>query len=669
MLPCGLTGSGCDLGSKGGPPDTPNALREKQLLQLLETWQRRQESIALSAAAMHRSALDSLEDLRGLGWHLGALPTLPLLDERSRSTSPPGSARHLSEKDALKMTRALREELAGISSPRRVAPHVPPPAEPSMPVGCAPDTPVVDGCGAHWAAGDVGDRETSVVGVDMKTSGVDVFASGEPVQETGAASDHVEQHEQMKSLMSFMESGMKNSTHALGAHLEEANQTKHRAPPKNVIERTIANGFTSIMTGMQKGYDLLPDFVKNAATEGTLATFLRSTFFGEICAFMIISNAVFIGFSTQYAIDNLAKPSTNFIDAVELAFHSYYLLELILKLAVMRLTFILCEDWKWNLFDAFLVSTAVYDVYTMLVGMNALNVTFLRAVRLVRMMKILRVVRVLQHCRELRLMLSAIMGSVTSLFWCLIMLACVLYLCSLIFVQAVTGFLGGLEDGTLQADDDIVVKSLLYYGSLIKASDTMFRAITGGNDWGELSEPIMAAGLHYYCLFVLCICFLTLAVLNILTGIFCANAVEAAESDRENITYMAAKQCASFKDDCRELFMSIDDDGSGTINHDEFSRHMCRPEILAYLGALELEIADAEMFFRLMSQNSPHGEVDIAMFLDGCLRLKGNAKMLDVQAMRCQLTCIFSMIRHLTEICDRHARSEGVIYDPASAGG
>jgi len=364
-----------------------------------------------------------------------------------------------------------------------------------------------------------------------------------------------------------------------------------------------------------------------------------------LTTFMILSNTVFIACATQYARDNLKVGSTPLINGIELFYHAYYVGELVLKLVVYQGVFFTGPDVRWNLFDLCLALTAFYDAYTILLGADGLNMTFLRVLRLVRMFKVLRVVRVMKHFRELRVMIVEIMGSITTLFWCLCTLAAVLFLCSLVFVQAVTGYLNGLDDSELNSDDAIVVASHEHWGTLLKAGDTMFKAITGGNDWDALASPIEAAGAHYYVLFVLSIAFLQLAVLNILTGMFCASAVEASESDRDDVTKQAAKLGALYKEDALRLFADIDDDKDGKISWKEFAEHAEHPNVKAYFGALDIEVRDAAHFFELLEAGSLDGEVDGKMFLEGCLRLKGNAKMVDIQGMRCQLTSLSRQVR------------------------
>merc|ERR1712039_553539 len=68
---------------------------------------------------------------------------------------------------------------------------------------------------------------------------------------------------------------------------------------------------------------------------------------------------------------------------------------------------------------------------------------------------------------------------------------------------------------------------------------------------------------------------------------------------------------------------------------DMFNTHQ---EIRGFFSVQGLDINDAEMFF-MMLKDAEHGEdsVEIDAFVDGCMKMKGVAKSLDVQYLRFRL--------------------------------
>merc|ERR1712032_1340655 len=76
---------------------------------------------------------------------------------------------------------------------------------------------------------------------------------------------------------------------------------------------------------------------------------------------------------------------------------------------------------------------------------------------------------------------------------------------------------------------------------------------------------------------------------------------------------------------CEEL----DKDGSGTLTKQEFSGNMKKGKLKYFLATLGLDIRDAERFFELLEETSH--EIDIGLFVDACMRLKGAATSIDLQ--------------------------------------
>merc|ERR1719487_333546 len=79
------------------------------------------------------------------------------------------------------------------------------------------------------------------------------------------------------------------------------------------------------------------------------------------------------------------------------------------------------------------------------------------------------------------------------------------------------------------------------------------------------------------------------------------------------------------------VFRAVDMDRSGTLSKDEFNVVMANPKVKTWLQVLELEVHDAEALFRLLDDGD--GEVTYDEFLKGVMRLKGQARSIDVVAI------------------------------------
>ena len=164
-----------------------------------------------------------------------------------------------------------------------------------------------------------------------------------------------------------------------------------------------------------------------------------------------MTNALFIGIQSEYAIMHLDDPSTTFLDFCSWLFCGYYFVEIVLKLKVYRQYFFVNHDWKWHWLDVFLVITSTYDQISQLLSpaSKGSGAAVFRLLRLFKMAKMLRIIRVMKFFKELRLLLTPIMGSMRQLTWSLIMLALIIYIFACIFLQALSGVL--LDDVITQS--------------------------------------------------------------------------------------------------------------------------------------------------------------------------------------------------------------------------
>merc|ERR1719456_1690290 len=96
----------------------------------------------------------------------------------------------------------------------------------------------------------------------------------------------------------------------------------------------------------------------------------------------------------------------------------------------------------------------------------------------------------------------------------------------------------------------------------------MIQAISGGNDWGGIAEPLLPISVFYTVIFVLYVLFVTFGVLNVLTGVFLESSGEIM--DRDLVTQAEVARRQSFSKEMHKMFDQVDRDESGKITWDEF---------------------------------------------------------------------------------------------------
>jgi hypothetical protein len=351
-------------------------------------------------------------------------------------------------------------------------------------------------------------------------------------------------------------------------------------------------------------------------------------------------------------VDHPFHQTNGFIRISEAAFAFVYISEISLKLIVHRAYFFIGREWKWNWLDFILAATAAYDMTAMVVGMNwesgesendsAINLTFVRFLRLARLSKVMRVFRVVRFVTELHVLLRAILISMLPLSWCMVMLAVFFYIFAVVFVNATAAY---LADSSLDHSNKEDI--LKHWGSVSAAMISLYKATTGGADWGSVSDTLVDVGKIYYSLFLFFIAFIILALLNILTGIFVDRAMKASAEDKDGEAIALLKQEREIVSDlCRlHCVMSGSHVGdNGTLSFQEFEKHIASPAMRARFAVLGLEIWDSKIFFDMLRVLGSKDDVDVRTFVAGCMQLRGPSQRLGVQALTSKVVMLEKMV-------------------------
>lgn len=181
-------------------------------------------------------------------------------------------------------------------------------------------------------------------------------------------------------------------------------------------------------------------------------------------------------------------------------------------------------------------------------------------------------------------------------------------------------------------DPNVNEKLKEYFGSLILAIYALFQCVSGGISWREVGSPLTQ--VHWTNGFVLSffIFFMLYVALNIITGIFLDSAVKGAQADRHHAIQEAVHSEKQTMTQMQDFFKEADKDKSGTITIDELHEHLKSKTVRAHLKGLGIEVDDAPSIFRLLDLDGS-GEITIQEFVFGCMKMKGNAKSMDVATL------------------------------------
>jgi Ca2+-binding EF-hand superfamily protein len=174
---------------------------------------------------------------------------------------------------------------------------------------------------------------------------------------------------------------------------------------------------------------------------------------------------------------------------------------------------------------------------------------------------------------------------------------------------------------------------ILYFGTIDRSVLSLFQAMSGGNDWSAFYDPLLALPLYYAYGFLLFIAFALFAVVNIVTGVFVESALQANIKDKDIVVHEELQSKKAYLQSMQELFEEMDEDGKGTISLVEFEGKLSDEKVIAYFNVLKLDVTDARTLFKLLDWDNSD-EVGIDEFLDGCYKLQGESRSLDMKIMQ-----------------------------------
>eukprot|EP00928_Gymnodinium_smaydae_P025142 TRINITY_DN20119_c0_g1_i2.p1 TRINITY_DN20119_c0_g1~~TRINITY_DN20119_c0_g1_i2.p1 ORF type:complete len:587 (-),score=56.82 TRINITY_DN20119_c0_g1_i2:327-2087(-) len=368
--------------------------------------------------------------------------------------------------------------------------------------------------------------------------------------------------------------------------------------------------------------------------ERQLVRVIKSRTFDHFVAVLLVAYAAFMGIQVElmFVLDGGSSAAVELIDQI---FGGLFIVELVLRLYAFgcKSFFWFSSDRWWNLFDTVVVSFSTLDTAVSLIlasEASALgNLTVLRIVRITRLTRVFRIIRVMKIFKELRVMISAIFSTLKTATWAMILVAMTMYIFGVGLAQLSASYFLELASSAreMPEDQELLDQLHIFYGSLPVSIMTLFMAICDGIDWEVAYRPLYLVDPFARAIFLVYVTFSSFCLMNVIVGIFCQNAVEAFEQDREKLIEMQMNEKNRYVDMLTTLFMSHAGSEDNRLNHEEFVLLVQDPEMRALLTAIDIEVRDAVTLFKMVSSDSDGpGTLDIDEFITGCIALRGGAK-------------------------------------------
>merc|ERR1719245_2826106 len=215
-----------------------------------------------------------------------------------------------------------------------------------------------------------------------------------------------------------------------------------------------------------------------------------------------------------------------------------------------------------------------------------------------------------------------------SLAWAVFFMFFMIWIVSIAGLQGlIMYFEGSSEQQTLFLASGSSLN--IFFGSLVKAMMSLFGAISGGVDWMEVSDALTSVHWFYQPVFVVYMCFMVFGVLNVFTGTFVDQSLQAAHKDTHNMMQVQLSERQAILKVVKDLFGAMGDNGSQMLTRQQFAHMLTDPHVIAYLRALDVNLNEARGMFELLDVD--HSDtLSVEEFLNGCIRMKGGARAVDM---------------------------------------
>lgn len=371
---------------------------------------------------------------------------------------------------------------------------------------------------------------------------------------------------------------------------------------------------------------------------GDLPTCLvESAYFSHVVQFVIMVNLILLGVEVQYSTWGRVPGIFSIINYVIVTF---FVAELAVRLLAFGCRgFFFGPERLWNILDACIVVISLFETGLEIVleavsdPGNDQNSSYLRALRLARLARALRSVRVMRFLRyiaALRTIILSIISTLGPLIWTLALLVLLFYLFAVILTQMVTDYcryeLGAPNNA--QCDEKVVN----HWQDVPESMLTLFLSITGGLSWEEALKPLRSVGLLAAGSMVLYIVIAVLAVLNVVTGVFCHTAIESAKADKDVAIMKQMRTHAAQVQAFRDIFQEIDCDQSDFMTYEELQVALSNPKMSSLMQSMDISTQDVWTLFMVLDNNGD-GQITLDEFVYSCMQLQGPAKGLQLARM------------------------------------
>jgi Ca2+-binding EF-hand superfamily protein len=214
-----------------------------------------------------------------------------------------------------------------------------------------------------------------------------------------------------------------------------------------------------------------------------------------------------------------------------------------------------------------------------------------------------------------------------SLLWATLVVLLLTYFFAILFMQAAESYVyaGNALPQTLDALHQ-------YYANLPTTMLSLFMAVTGGADWGDIRQPIADVHWAWGLCFIFYVFFVVLGVFNVLIGLFVDRAFDSSKMDKDIVLQGETERRETFMKEVKHMFMEMDSSASGHITRKQFVMCQADPRMTSYMQMHQLNMIEPNFFFKMLDKDGSDS-VDLEELIIGMMQFGGQARSSDVMTL------------------------------------
>eukprot|EP00930_Biecheleria_cincta_P086621 TRINITY_DN7588_c0_g1_i1.p1 TRINITY_DN7588_c0_g1~~TRINITY_DN7588_c0_g1_i1.p1 ORF type:complete len:606 (-),score=84.99 TRINITY_DN7588_c0_g1_i1:166-1983(-) len=328
-------------------------------------------------------------------------------------------------------------------------------------------------------------------------------------------------------------------------------------------------------------------------------------------------------------IEVVCLDTPTWLSIADITFNCIYIIELGLRFAVFGPCVL---QSHWLKLDAALVLIGTADMLLSWVaeGDTGLLDTAVM-LRILRLARLARAVRLITLFKTLWLLVQGLLFSVNTLLWTVVLLFVLCFMLACFGCEIIQVDL----DLPMDHPYNIAVKD--NFQDLVDASLFMLQMMS----WDSIASvyrPLVRHNplLFLYIMWVLLI--MAIALMNLVTAIMVDGSMENAMQDKEAEEALAAEEKKKQMEQLREMFLELDEDGSGELTMDEIEKapQDMQDQLQEIAGSKEIQ----ELFDLLDFDGG--GSLAVDEFCEGVIKATTGAKPLELDKLVKQCSEILS---------------------------